>query len=93
MSGCLTSYDKDMQRLAMATVKMLEAAGVDFGIAGDAETCCGGRAYEMGYKDDFLAQAKKSMEVIEKSGAKTLVTGCADCYQAYRSSMTVRAQR
>ena len=82
--GCLTSYDKDMQKLAKATVKILQKAGVNFGIAGDAETCCGGRAYQMGYKDDFLAQAKKNMALVKKSGAKTIVTGCADGYQAFK---------
>jgi Fe-S oxidoreductase len=82
--GCLTSYDKDYWKLAKATVKILQKAGVNFGIAGDAETCCGGRAYQMGYKDAFLAQAKKNMAMIKKSGAKTLVTGCADGYQAFK---------
>lgn len=81
--GCLTSYDKDLQKLAQATARILEKGGVAFGIAGDAETCCGGRAYEMGHQADFLAQAAKSMEVIRQSGAKTLVTGCAVCYQVY----------
>ncbi len=82
--GCLTSYDKGMQGLAQATARILQKGGVAFGIAGDAETCCGGRAYEMGHKADFLAQAAKSMEVIKQSGAKTLVTSCAVCYQAYK---------
>ncbi len=82
--GCLTSYDKDTQKLAKATAKILKKAGVNFGIAGDAETCCGGRAYQMGYKEDFLAQAKKAMAVVKKSGANTLVTGCADGYQAFK---------
>ena len=67
--GCLTSYDKDMQRLARRRPRCCRRRGVDFGIAGDAETCCGGRAYEMGYEDDFLAQAAKSMEVIRSSRA------------------------
>jgi Fe-S oxidoreductase len=82
--GCLTSYDKDMQKLAKATVKILQKAGVNFGIAGDAETCCGGRAYQMGYQADFLNQAKKNMAMIKKAGVKTLVTGCADGYQAFK---------
>jgi Fe-S oxidoreductase len=82
--GCLTSFDPEMQKLAKATARILEKAGVSFGIAGDAETCCGGRAYQMGYKDDFLAQAKKNMALIKKCGAKTLVTGCADGYQAFK---------
>ncbi len=82
--GCLTSYDKDMQKLAKATVKILQKGGVNFGIAGDAETCCGGRAYQMGYQDDFLKQARKNMAMIKKAGIKTLVTGCADGYQAFK---------
>jgi Fe-S oxidoreductase len=82
--GCLTSYDKGMQKLAKATAKILQSAGVNFGIAGDAETCCGGRAYQMGYKEDFLNQAKKNMDLIKKAGVKTVVTACADGYQAFK---------
>jgi Fe-S oxidoreductase len=82
--GCLTSYDKDMQKLARATAKILKKAGVNFGIAGDAETCCGGRAYQMGYKEDFLNQAEKNMALIKKAGVKTVVTACADGYQAFK---------
>ena len=82
--GCLTSYDPKMHKLAQATAKILQKAGVDFGIAGDNETCCGGRAYQMGYEKDFLKQAKKNMAMIQKSGAKTVVTSCADGYQAFK---------
>lgn len=83
-AGCLTSFDKNMQKLAVATVKILQKGGVNFGTAGDAETCCGGRAYQMGYQEDFLKQASKNMDMITKAGVKTLVTGCADCYQAFK---------
>ena len=82
--GCLVSYDAEMQKLAKSTVKILQKAGVDFGIAGDAETCCGGRAYQIGYKDAFMEQAKKNAAMIKKSGAKTVVTICADGYQAIK---------
>ncbi|MFC1900022.1 (Fe-S)-binding protein [Chloroflexota bacterium] len=82
--GCLTSYDKQMQKLANTTVKILQKAGVNFGIAGDSEICCGGRAYQMGYREDFLNQAKKNMEMIKKAGIKTVITGCADCYQSFK---------
>jgi Fe-S oxidoreductase len=82
--GCLTSYNKDMWKLAKATVKILQKAGVDFGIGYENETCCGGRAYQMGYKEDFLNQAKKNMDMLKKAGVKTLVTSCADGYQAFK---------
>ena len=83
-AGCRVCYDKDMWKVAGATIKLLQKAGVDAGIAGENETCCGGRAYQMGYKSDFLNQAKKYMEMLRKSGAKVLVTGCADCYHAFK---------
>ena len=82
--GCLTSYDPKMHKLGKATAKILRKAGVDFGIAGDAEVCCGGRAYQMGYEEDALNLAKKNMAMIRKAGVKTLVTGCADGYQAFK---------
>jgi Fe-S oxidoreductase len=82
--GCLTSYDKDMWKLAKVTSKLLKKSGVNLGIAGQNETCCGGRAYQMGYQEDFLNQAKQNMERFKKSGANTLVTSCADGYNSFK---------
>ncbi|MBN1189636.1 MAG: (Fe-S)-binding protein [Dehalococcoidales bacterium] len=83
-AGCQTSYNKDMWKLAQASAKILQKAGVNFGIGGANEICCGGRAYQMGYEKAFLDQARKYMEIIKQSGAKTLVTSCADGYQAFK---------
>jgi len=83
-AGCRTCYDKDMWPAARATIALLHKAGIDSAIGGENELCCGGRAYQMGYKQDFLKTAKENMELIKKSGAKTLVTGCADCYHAFK---------
>jgi Fe-S oxidoreductase len=83
-AGCRTCFDKDMWKVARDTVKLLQKAGVDVGIGGANESCCGGRAYQMGYKEDFLKQAKRNMEMFKKSGAETLVTGCADGYYAFK---------
>ncbi len=82
--GCRTSYDKDLWKVAKATVSLLSKAGVDVGIAGAEEVCCGGRAYQMGYKDDFLKQAEQNLETFRKSGAEILVTSCAEGYQAFK---------
>jgi Fe-S oxidoreductase len=82
--GCQTSFNPDQWKLAQSTARLLQKARVDFGIGGSSEICCGGRAYQMGYQPEFLELAKKNMAQIKKSGAKTLVTGCADCYQAFK---------
>jgi len=83
-AGCRVCYDEDIWKIATEAVQLLKVAGIDIGIAGENESCCGGRAYQMGYKMDFLNQAKKNMEMIKKSGAEILVTGCAECYHAFK---------
>jgi Fe-S oxidoreductase len=83
-AGCRVSGDPEMWKIAQSNVKLLQKAGIDVGIARESEPCCGGRAYSMGFKKDFLAQAKANMEKFRKAGVKTLVTGCAECYQAFK---------
>ena len=83
-AGCLASYDAASGNVAAATISLLGKAGVDVGIAKDGELCCGGRAYEMGYRDDAIEQAKLNINRVKESGATELVTGCAHCYQYFK---------
>jgi Fe-S oxidoreductase len=83
-AGCLASTDAAAGAAANAAVSLLEKAGVDVGVAKAGELCCGGRSYEMGYRDDALEQAKLNVARLKESGATELVTGCAHCYQYYK---------
>ena len=81
-AGCRTCYDKSLWPVAQKAIKLMKKAGVNVGVAFE-EHCCGGRAYQMGYQDEAIKQAKQNMEVLKKAGVKTLVTGCAECYFAF----------
>jgi Fe-S oxidoreductase len=83
-AGCRTCSDKALWKSAQDGLSMIQQSGVDVGIAGEHELCCGSRAYQTGYQEEFLKQAKKTLKLIQKSGAVTLVTGCADCYYAFK---------
>jgi Fe-S oxidoreductase len=83
-AGCRTAHDPAMWKVARAVVSIMHTAGIDIGILGTEERCCGGRAYQIGYKNDFILQAENNMALIKQSGAKTLVTGCAECYHAFK---------
>jgi Fe-S oxidoreductase len=83
-AGCRTCSDKALWESAQDGLSMIQQSGVEVGIAGEHELCCGSRAYQMGYQEEFLKQAKKTLKLIQKSGAATLVTGCADCYYAFK---------
>ena len=48
-AGCRYSFDSELWPGVRGAVNLLKKAGVNFGIAGKDETCCGGRAYDLGY--------------------------------------------
>jgi Fe-S oxidoreductase len=83
-AGCRTSLDPPTWNIAQTNVRLLQKAGIDVGILGAREVCCGGRVYQMGYQADFFRQAKANMKMLSKFGVKTLVTGCAECYHAFK---------
>jgi len=83
-AGCRFSFDEDLWKIARGAVTLLQRAGVDVGIAGSEETCCGGRAYEMGYQGELIKYAEHNIDTWRAAGAKTVVTACADGYNAFK---------
>ena len=82
--GCQLSYDEELWPVIRGAVSILQEAGVDFGVAMKEEVCCGGRAYEIGYKGEFKNYAESMVGRVKESGAKTLLTCCADGYGAFK---------
>ncbi len=82
-AGCRYSYDADLWETVRGAVKLLTSSGVDVGIAGANEACCGGRAYELGYQGDSENFMDDMLSRVKASGASVLVTACSDCYAAF----------
>ncbi|MBQ9891503.1 MAG: (Fe-S)-binding protein [Firmicutes bacterium] len=82
--GCKYSYDKKLQKTARNAAQLLLKAGVKLGYLGDAEMCCAGRLYQMGFFEQFDKRAGANIKAIENSGVKTIVTPCSDCYHAFK---------
>jgi Fe-S oxidoreductase len=83
-AGCRYSFDEELWPTARNGLNLLLNAGVDVGIMGKDEACCGGRAYEMGYLGEVTKFAEHNAEVFKASGVKTLVTPCSDGYQTFK---------
>ena len=83
-AGCRYSFDEGLQKVARTAVTLLKNSGIDIGIMGKAESCCGGRAYDMGYQQDFNKMAENNIKAWDKAGIKTIVTSCASCYHAFK---------
>jgi Fe-S oxidoreductase len=82
--GCRYSFDKDLWKTPRAVVDLLKNVGIDFGIMGKDENCCGGRLCDMGYRGEFIKYAENNNDAWTTAGVKTVVTGCSDCYHAFK---------
>jgi len=83
-AGCRFSYDPELRKIPRLAVNILKNAGVDVGIMGKDETCCGGRAQEMGYLGEFTKYAENNIEAWKNAGVKTVVTACSDGYYTFK---------
>jgi Fe-S oxidoreductase len=83
-AGCRLCYDGELWKVPRTAVNLLRKAGVDFGIMGKQEACCGGRAFEMGYHQELVKGAEKNTKHWSEAGVKTVVTSCSDCYHAIK---------
>jgi Fe-S oxidoreductase len=83
-AGCKTSYDDSLKKVARASVKVLQGAGVKVGFLGQAEMCCAVRAEQMGFREEFEKNAEANIKLFARSGVTTIVTPCSDCYQAFK---------
>jgi len=83
-AGCNLSFDEDLWKVARTAVTLIKNAGVDVGIMGKDETCCGGKAYDMGYRGEFTKYAENNMEAWKNAGVKTVVTACSDGYYTFK---------
>ena len=59
-AGCRYSYNPGLQHVARTAAQVLGKAGVDFAVSAE-EHCCGGKAYDMGYKKDFEGAAEGNL--------------------------------
>ena len=83
-AGCNLGFDEELGKVARTAVTLLQNAGVDVGIMGKDETCCGGKAYEMGYQGELTKYAENNIEAWTNAGAKTVITTCSDCYYTFK---------
>ncbi len=81
-AGCTASYvERD---IGIASVQLLDKAGVDFTYTGEKESCCGTPMLVAGKWDLFAETMKKNIKAVRESGADTVVTSCPACDMMWR---------
>ncbi len=82
--GCTEALEERSTRVARAIASILKQAGINFGILGAEETCCGDPARRLGNEYLFQLQAQANIELLKNYGVKKIVTGCPHCYNTLK---------
>jgi Fe-S oxidoreductase len=80
----ISSFDDRMQEIARATVKILDAADVDFGILGKAEKDSGHEARRFGEEMLFQDLKDQNTDAILNSGVEKIVTADPHAFNALK---------
>jgi Fe-S oxidoreductase len=80
---CTHAYDARNQKAAKALIRVLKAAGVDFGVLQESEQCCGDAIRKMGGEEVFSKLMDNNMGVFEEKGVKRILTASPHCYNAF----------
>lgn len=77
--GCAGAYDDRYQKVVASIVKVLNAAGVSFGILGTAEKCCGEPARVVGNEYLYQTLVAENIAAMDALGVKKILTACPHC--------------
>jgi Fe-S oxidoreductase/nitrate reductase gamma subunit len=82
--GCSGSFDDRGKKISVAFAKILQAAGVSFGILGTEEGCCGDSAMRGGNEYLFQSQAQANIEIMNGYGVKKVIAICPHGYNCIK---------
>jgi Fe-S oxidoreductase len=84
-TGCVGSFDDHGKKTSTAMVKILQSAGIRFGILGTEERCCGDSARRIGNEYLYQIMAQENMEIFHRYGVKKVLANCPHCYNTLKN--------
>jgi Fe-S oxidoreductase/FAD/FMN-containing dehydrogenase len=81
-TGCTASYVEN--DIGMASVRLLDAAGVDFTYLGEKESCCATPMLVAGKWELFVETMKQNIQAVKDAGADTVISSCPACDMMWR---------
>jgi Fe-S oxidoreductase len=89
--GCLPYFDAyfdelklDTTNIARSAIHVLNKLGISPVLSSD-ERCCGHDLFWSGEDEMFSLLAKRNAEAIAKTGARKIITTCAECYTSLKN--------
>jgi len=83
--GCTPSYDPRVQKVSRALVSLFQHNGIDFGILGVEESCCGSEVRRLGEAGLFEMISEENGELFKSVGAEHIVTTSPHCFNTFKN--------
>ena len=83
--GCYLCYDPRSKKVAKATATILNKAGVDYGILGSKENCCGESIRKTGDEALFKRLARENIKTFIDHGVKKIVVSSPHCLHTFKN--------
>jgi Fe-S oxidoreductase len=83
--GCYLSYDPRLKKVATATANILNLVGVDSGILGSKENCCGESIRKTGDEELFKRLARENIKTFIDNGVKQILVSSPHCYHTFKN--------
>ena len=83
--GCAGAFDARNRRTTLAVAKILDAAGISWGILGKDELCCGDSLRRLGNEFVFDRIARENIKMFAERGVKKIIAQCPHCYNTLKN--------
>jgi Fe-S oxidoreductase len=83
--GCYFAYDPRLKKVAVSTTKILNTAGVSFGILGSEESCCGESIRKTGGEQEFKDLAKGNIKTFIDRGVRKIIVSSPHCLHTFKN--------
>ncbi|MBL7125978.1 MAG: (Fe-S)-binding protein [Dehalococcoidales bacterium] len=83
--GCAGAFDARSRRTTLAVTRILDAAGISWGILGKDEFCCGDSLRRLGNEYVFDRMAQDNIKSFAQRGVTKIITQCPHCYSTLKN--------
>ena len=83
--GCAGAFDDRNKKIARAFIEILNKLGIDYGLLGEAEMCCGETARRMGNEYLFQVAAEENISLFDQYKFKKIVTLCPHGFNTFKN--------
>jgi Fe-S oxidoreductase len=83
--GCAGAFDSRSIQISLAMAKILDAAGVSWGILGTDEPCCGDSVRRLGNEYLFDRMVRQNIQLFQQRGVKKIIVSCPHGYSTFKN--------